>query len=223
MKKFVLMFAALLFVGMTTQARAAMRITEWMYGGIGGEFVEFTNTGTSPIDMTGWSFDDDSAIPGVLDLSAFGTVAPGESVVISEAAGADFRTDWSLAPTVKVIGGYTNNLGRADAINLFDGPDLIDQLAYADNDANGGPRTQERSGNPITLAALGLNDDTQWQLASLGDAYGSYHSLGGDLANPGIGNYVVPEPSTVVLGVLGAMALGAVEVRRRRAGALTAC
>ena len=50
-------------------AQAQMRITEWMYNGkldgnSLGEFVEFTNVGSSAIDMTGWSFDDDSRTAG---------------------------------------------------------------------------------------------------------------------------------------------------------------
>src|SRR6185312_7524044 len=103
-----------------SSAAAEMRITEYMYSGANGEFIEFTNVGDAPIDMTGWSFDDDSETPGTVDLSAFGTVAAGESVILTETAAADFRTAWSLCDAVKVIGGNTTNLGRDDEINLFD-------------------------------------------------------------------------------------------------------
>jgi hypothetical protein len=57
-------FALVLFViaglvaSAPTVAHGDMFITEWMYNG--NEFVEFTNLGTEPIDMTGWSFDDSS-------------------------------------------------------------------------------------------------------------------------------------------------------------------
>jgi len=98
-------------------AQAQMRITEWMYDGqIGskGEFVEFTNIGSSAIDMTGWSFDDDSRTANTMDLSAFGTVAAGESVIFTDATAANFRAAWALSDTVKVIGGKTANLGRDD-------------------------------------------------------------------------------------------------------------
>ena len=75
---------------LTVAAPAQIRITEWMYQGgntIDGvgtadEFIEFTNVGLSPIDMTGWSFDDSSRAPGSQSLSAFGTVGPGESVIL---------------------------------------------------------------------------------------------------------------------------------------------
>ena len=41
-----------------------MRITEFMYSGTNGEFVEFTNVGNAALDLSGWSFDDDSRTPG---------------------------------------------------------------------------------------------------------------------------------------------------------------
>src|SRR5262245_2131117 len=98
---------------------AGMRITEWMYNDT-PEFVEFTNTGTIPIDMTGWSFDDNSRAPGSQDLSAFGIVASHESVVFCEGTAAAFRTEWGLPASVKVVGGNTNNLARSDEVNLYD-------------------------------------------------------------------------------------------------------
>ena len=63
---------------------AQMRVTEYMYDGTDGEFIEFTNVGSTPVSMDGWSFDDDSGISGSFSLSAFGTVAAGESVILAE-------------------------------------------------------------------------------------------------------------------------------------------
>lgn len=54
-----------------------MVISEWMYSGTDGEYIEFTNNGSESVDMTGWSYDDDSQTPGTVDLSAFGVVEPG--------------------------------------------------------------------------------------------------------------------------------------------------
>ncbi len=96
-----------------------MYITEWAYQGSGGEFMEFTNTGSTPVDMTGWSYDDNTQLPGSVSLSAFGIVAPGESVILADLTAAAFRTEWGLPASVKVIGENTQNLGRAD-----DRPDL---------------------------------------------------------------------------------------------------
>lgn len=112
-------------------AQQDIRITEWEYNG--SEFVELTNTGSEGHDLTGWSFDDASRTPDSLVLSGFGTVAAGESVIISEDAAATFRTQWGLSDSVKVIGGNTQNLGRSDEINIYDSADaLVDQLTYND-------------------------------------------------------------------------------------------
>lgn len=208
MRKFLA--AALLLVSGSAAASAGIYITEWMYSGADGEFVEFTNLGAAPIDMTGWSFDDDSAIPGVLDLSPFGVVQPGESVIITESTEAAFRAAWNLPAGVKVIAEFTNNLGRNDEINLFDDQgDIVDRLTYGDQAFPGSIRTQNRSGNPITLAAIGANDPYQWELASIEDVHGSYASFGGDLGNPGL--FLIPEPVSIGLLVLA----GLVSVRRR--------
>ncbi|MDP3873095.1 MAG: lamin tail domain-containing protein [Methyloversatilis sp.] len=208
------LLAALLVAGFASQAQADVRITEWMYAGGSGEFIEFTNLGTSAVDFTGWSYDDDSRLPGVFDLSAFGLVGAGESVVITEIDAATFRLDWTLADSVKVLGGYTNNIGRADELNLFDGAgSLVDRLTYGDNAAAGGPRTQNFSGRATTAAALGANNATLWVRSSVGDIEGSYASLSGAVASPGMTSFAAPVPEADTwamllagLGLLGFMA-----------------
>lgn len=210
------LLAALLVAGFASQAQADVRITEWMYGGGSGEFIEFTNLGTSAVDFTGWSYDDESRLVGGFDLSAFGLVGAGESVVITEAEAATFRLDWSLADSVKVLGGYTNNIGRADELNLFDGAgSLVDRLAYGDNAAAGGPRTQNFSGRATTAAALGANNATLWVLSSVGDIEGSYASLSGAVASPGLTSFAapVPEPETYAMLLAG---LGLISFMARR-------
>ncbi len=197
--------------GLVQSATASMQITEWAYSAGNGEYVEFTNTGAAAVDMTGWSYDDDSETPGVFDLSGFGTVAPGESVVITESTAADFRTAWGLSASVKVLGEYTNNLGRNDEINLFDNLSaLVDRLTFGDQNIPGTIRTQNVSGNPDSAAALGANDVSQWSLSYVGDAFGSWTSTGGDIGNPG--SYPVPEPASMALISLGA----AMVLRRKR-------
>lgn len=186
-------------------ALGVMRITEWMYNG--DEFIEFTNVGDASVDMTGWSFDDNSRAAGSVSLSAFGLVAVGESVILSEFDAVTFRANWGLAPSVDVIGSNTNNLGRADELNLYDGSSaLVDRLTY-DDATIGGPRTQNLSAN-IALANLGLNLANLAVASVNGDAYGSYLSAppAGFPANPG--QYLpIPEPTTVTLMGLGLLGL----------------
>jgi len=204
-------------------ASAQIRITEWMYNDT-PEWVEFTNVGAAPIDMTGWSYDDDSALPNQFDLSGFGVVQPGESVVITEGVAGDFRTAWGLSAAIKVLGGYTNNLGRADQINLFDnGGNLMDRLTYGDQVFVGSIRTQNRSGVPTTLAALGADNVFQWgfadtvlggglyDLSGIAGANGFLTNTAGQTGNPG---YFVPAPGA---GVVMAGSLFALLRRRRSA------
>ena len=173
----------------TFGSSGGMRITEWMYAGTSGEFIEFTNRSDAPIDMTDWSFDDNNATAGGFDLGAFGTVQPGESVVVTEAVAATFRTAWSLAADVKVIGelgvASGNNLGRNDQIHLYDANgDLQDELNYGDETYAGSIRTQNKSGQP-PCAAVGTNDVLQWQLSAIGDSYGSLAATTGEAGTPG--------------------------------------
>ena len=178
------------FILLVPVALGDMVITEWMYNGSGtgslGEFVEFTNIGPDPMDMTGWSFDDDSRIPGTTSLSAFGVVAPGESVILTDETAADFAAIWGLTG-VKIIGDNTVNLGRNDEINLYDAAgNLVDRLAYGDQTYPGTVRTNSRSCNiPATDYDFTVAQTT-WVLASDGDSFGSWVSSRGEIGSPGL-------------------------------------
>jgi len=204
-------FCCLLALSIGSTSQAAMKITEWAYAAGTGEYVELTNVGLSPIDMTGFVYDDDSrfstVVAGGFSLSGFGTVAPGESVVFTENVSVgDFRLYWSLDPSVKVIGSVVNNLGRNDEINLYDNTGvLVDRLTFGDQNIAGSIRTQNISGNPASLAIVGANNVGQWVASTSGDAFGSYDSLLGDVGNPGIFTLyqAVPEPTAAVLVLVG--------------------
>lgn len=167
-------------------AQAQLRITEYMYSGADGEFVEFTNVGPDPIDLAGWSYSDSARLPGSVALAAIGVLAPGESAILTEAAAADFRADWALPPEQVVLGGNAvQNLGRADEINLYDDQGtLVDRLTYGDEVFPGSIRTQNRSGW-VSKAGLGANNALAWTLSALADPEASVQSVGGDIGSPG--------------------------------------
>jgi hypothetical protein len=165
-----------------------LRITEWMYSGASGEFIEFTNLSAAPIDLSDWSMDDDHAVPGAFLLSSAGVLQPGESVVVTESKAEAFRSAWSLLPAVKIIGQLGtptgNGLGRADQINLFNSAgELQDRLDYGDQTFVGSIRTQNRSGQ-APCSAIGSNEVMSWQLSSVGDGFGSTAASSGDIGTP---------------------------------------
>ena len=199
---------AIIVGALASAASGGVVISEWMYSGTNGEFIEFTNIGPAPVDMTNWSYSDTDAEPGdVSFLDVFGVVQPGQSVILTEADPASFRSAWGLADSVKVFGPNTDsNLGRNDQINLYDaGGSLIDQFSFGDQTYPGTPRTQNRSCNIPATDYDYTVAQTSWVLASWGDDYGSWTSSGYDVGSPGI---VVPEPATFALvafcGLLGA-------------------
>ena len=184
--------AAGLVFSLAQIASGGIVISEWMYNGAGtsnmGEFVEFTNTGTTSVDMTGWSFDDDSRTAGTISLSAFGVVAPGQSVILTDETASNFATIWGLSG-VCIIGSNTANLGRNDEINLFDaGGNLVDRLTYGDENFPGTIRTLNRSCNIPASDYYYMTAQTSWLLATENDSFESKVSTRGEMGSPG---YVV--------------------------------
>jgi Lamin Tail Domain len=179
------LFALSLLFATPGLAQDQIRITEWMYKGANAEFFELTNVGASPVDLTGWSFDDIDAQPGKTDLSPLGIVAAGESVIVTDFDAQLFELEWGLSG-VKVLGGNVlSNLKRNDAVHLFDASlNLHDQLHYGDEDFPGSVRTDGLSAY-VCDEALGANFVWSWRASELGDVQGSWTSLGGDVGNPG--------------------------------------
>lgn len=203
--------AAALIASATSFSSAGIYVTELMYSGGGDEFVEFTNTGPGAIDVTGWTYQTASA--GSYDMSAFGAIDSGESVIITQGDASFFRDTWGLDASVKVIGGYENTLARNDTITILDASSaIVDVLAYGDGDFDGSVRPRENTAN-VATEALGANDAYALVASFHGDVFGSWSSTEFDLGNPG--SYPsVPAPSALL--TLGA-GLAAASRRRRSA------
>lgn len=174
-----------------------LQITEYLYSGNHGEFVELTNRGASTIDLTGWTLKDDQVNLAGFSLSPAGTLQPGESLIITEAVEAAFRSAWNLPASAKIIGQLGaigvggQNYGRSDQINVYDsGGALIDRLSYGDQTFPGTIRAQNISGQ-APCSALGQNTIASWVLSAVGDVYGSVQSNATptnlrDIGSPGV-------------------------------------
>lgn len=159
-----------------------LQITEYMYSGNHGEFVELTNRSSQPIDLTGWSLKDDQINLVGFSLTPAGVLQPGETLVITENVEAAFRSAWNLPVNAKILGQLGaigvggQNFGRSDQINVYDsGNVLVDRLSYGDQTFVGTIRAQNISGQTL-CAALGQNTIASWVLSALGDRYGSVQS-----------------------------------------------
>jgi len=162
-----------------------VKVTEYLYSGNDGEYFELTNTGATPVDLTGWSMDDQSGVPGTFDLSPVGVLDPGESAVVCQGLPADFEVSWGLSGVTVVGPNVIAPIGRNDQINVYDAAGvLVERITYGDEDFPGSPRAKEFSATPCS-GAVGLDDVYGWQLGVDGDALGSVTSTGGDVGSPG--------------------------------------
>jgi uncharacterized protein YjiK len=117
-----------------TTALPAVTVSEVAPWGSGdspyeADWFEITNTGTTPVDLTGWKVDDSSnAFANGAGLAGVETLAPGRSAVFVNGDAADaaaFKASWfgTDVPSGLQVGTYTGNgIGlstNGDAVHLF--------------------------------------------------------------------------------------------------------
>jgi plastocyanin len=146
------------------------------------DWFEITNYGTSSIDLTGFSFDDDSEVPGT---AVFGnvTIAAGEAIVVWRGNSADeaaFLGAWratSSNPQVissdELTGSFPSLSQSGDAVVLYDTsstPIEICNAAYTS-----------------ASAGISLEFDTACSFAQNAQdgMRGAYTSNKGDVGSPG--------------------------------------
>ncbi len=163
-----------------------VRITEVLYKGSSGEFIELTNLGTSVVDFDGWTLRDGSAIGDGFDLSLAPPLLPGQSLLVVDVLPGSFRAAWQVPGEVPILGpNHVANFGRNDEVRLFSpGGALEDHLAYGDETFPGTARPKDFS-IFACVDVLGLNQVYSWEQAFAGDPQGSFASSQGDLGSPG--------------------------------------
>lgn len=202
MKNIVTTLAALAAVTVAAQAAPQIKVTEVMYTGLFGEFVEITNTGDASQSMTGWSFSDNSRTVGETSIAGIGTLDAGEVAVITEVSDTIFIQAWYTEPTnnpvtlaaANIVENNVANLGRSDEVNIYDNtsptPLLVDRVTYNDQASNG-PRSEDVSAVPkdtwnFTLANMG----TDWVLSTDSQVAGEWKAgvagASGPIGSPGL-------------------------------------
>jgi plastocyanin/DNA/RNA endonuclease YhcR with UshA esterase domain len=166
-----------------------LAITEIMPGSndpdpnINQDWFEITNYGTTPVDLAGFSWDDDSEVPGTVVLPSV-VINAGQTVVVWMGNTLDldmFKANWGIngSSDVTVITaddmiGTPPGLGQGgDAVVLYDTsatPIEICKAAYAS-------------------AAAGISVEFDTNCTYLGNAVigvrGAYASNGNDVGSPG--------------------------------------
>lgn len=203
-------------------SQAAVIISEvapWSSGNspLGADWIELTNTGAAPVDITGWRVDDNSnSFAASLELTGITSIAAGESVIFIESAEPativpSFKTLWfgSSAPAGLQIGTYSGSgIGLStggDAVNIYDaGGALQANVIFGNSPVGPFPTFDNAAGltGPISLlSTTGVNG----ALVAAGDSL--------EIGSPGtIRN--IPEPAAGLLLAVALMPL--LGVRKRQ-------
>jgi hypothetical protein len=198
-----------------------IRITEYMYKpgdnpGSPAEFVQFTNLGTTAVNMSGWSEDDQTGTPGVHSLAGFGTLQPGQSGILAQTTQATFDAAWNMSASVPYVEeNSTDNLSGTDAIYLFDGNNIVDLLSYG---TGSGPKASGTAAVPGSASVIGTNTWSGWVLLQAGQP--GVVTAEGDIGSPGYSAFAatpVPLPAAAWLLVSGIGALSPMVRRRKQA------
>lgn len=201
----------LIWLCLSATTRADLVITEVMSSSshtnaaANGDWWELYNSGSSAVDLTLYSWDDNTATAGSADFNGL-TINAGQAIIIcQETIGAEqaWKDLWGISDVTVVNLGNTEfqNLGSTgDEIHLYD-PSSNEIASVSFGTATSGYSFEwDATGTSLGLSVLGENGAFQATSAAGG---------GPDIASPGI--VVIPEPGTFALIGLGGLLL----LRRR--------
>ena len=146
--------------------------------GANGDWFEITNTGTSAVNLNGYSWDDDSESPGGQIFPNY-SLAAGESAIVLDENDADtfLNEMWSLTGVKFFLrtefSDFPGLSGGGDGVYLYNNLNtLIDHFTY----------TSAISG--VSFARFTDGSEVPGKLSSDGQ-FGATTSTGGDVASPG--------------------------------------
>ena len=148
---------------------------------ISDDWFEITNYGSSAVDLGGFSWDDNSWLPGTVVFPSM-VIAPGEAIVVAQIDSvneAAFRSVWNLGPWVQVLVNEDFAIGQpifnssGDGVALFDTSSTPIDICRAE----------------FSLALTGFSVEFDTACTYLGNSTvgvrGAYASTGSDVGSPG--------------------------------------
>ncbi len=184
----LLAVSATLAAGLTTvvlspasAASTDVVINEMMYHSLsdldGDDYLELTNVGTEPVDLSGWSFGGIT-----LTLPAGTSIAPGGFLVVAKDA-AQFQATYGFAPAA-VYGGNLSNSG--ETVTLRDaGATTIDTVTFGTDDP--WPTRGDGTGPSIELIDSSLDNDDPLNWATATNASGRTPGAPNSVRRSGLG------------------------------------
>jgi hypothetical protein len=198
----------MMLLSASLMSRANLVITEVMSSSshantaVDGDWFELYNSGASAVDLTGYSWDDNTKTAGSADFNGL-TIGAGQAIIIcQEGLGKEqlWKDLWGLSGVTVV------NLGNSEFQNFGSGGDevhLYDSSSVEIASVSVGAATLgysfewDSAGNYLGLSAFGENGAFQATAAAGG---------GPDIASPGVVS-VIPEPGAFALLALGSLVL----------------
>lgn len=181
----------------STAAAADVVISEMMYHALsdldGDDFLELHNRGTTPVDLSGWTFS------GVTLTLPAGTSIPSGGYLVVAKDAAQFQATYGFAPGA-VYGGNLANSGETVALRDAGGA-TIDTVSFLDVDP--WPSTADGLGPSLELVDNTLENDDPLNWAAATNAAGHTAGAANSVRRSGLGPRITGVTATPAVPVAG--------------------
>jgi hypothetical protein len=165
-----------------------------------GDWWELYNSGSSAVDLTGYSWDDNTATAGSASFGSLTSIGADQAIIIcqeTKGAEAAWETLWGISGVTVINLGNKEfqNLGSSgDEVHVYNASSVEVASVSFGTATTGHSFEWDSAGNYLGISVLGENGAFQ----ATADAGG-----GPDIASPGVVVTAVPEPGMSSLLLLG--------------------